>query len=129
MKILITGSNGLLGQKLVYELRQLDTVSCVATARGENRIRERSGYIYESLDLTDPHRVAQVIQQHRPDCIIHTAAMTNVDACELDPEACQKNNVDAVKHFIIASRVNSSKIILYVRNFILMHYFSIIKIC
>ena len=37
MKILITGSNGLLGQKLVYKLRNKPDVTCIATARGNNR--------------------------------------------------------------------------------------------
>lgn len=104
MKILITGSNGLLGQKLVYALRQQDTVSCIATARGENRIREKSGYIFESLDLTDATRVKAVISHYQPDCIIHTAAMTNVDACELDPEGCRRNNIDAVKYLLDACK-------------------------
>ncbi len=111
MKILITGSNGLLGQKLVYALRKVDTVTCIATARGENRIREKSGYIYESLDLTDPVRVKEVITKHRPDCIIHSAAMTNVDACELDPEGCKKNNVDTVHHLLDACAGTSTHFI------------------
>lgn len=102
MKILITGSNGLLGQKLVYALRKLDTVTCIATARGENRIREKSGYIYESLDLTDQQKVKDVITRHQPDCIIHSAAMTNVDACELDKEGCRKNNIDTVQYLLDA---------------------------
>ena len=102
MKILITGSNGLLGQKLVYALRKHDDVSLIATARGENRIHEKTGYVYESLDLTDAQKVKSVIQQYQPDCIIHTAAMTNVDACELDPAGCQLHNVDTVRHLLDA---------------------------
>ena len=45
MKILITGSNGLLGQKLLYKLRIDDSVDLVATSKGENRVSVRDGYI------------------------------------------------------------------------------------
>lgn len=100
MKILITGSNGLLGQKLVYALRRYDTVQCIATARGENRLREKTGYTYVTLDLTRRQDVLDTLHRYRPDCIIHTAAMTNVDACELDPAGCEQNNVDAVKYLL-----------------------------
>lgn len=102
MKILITGSNGLLGQKLVYALRRQDAIECIATARGENRIREKSGYTFATLDLTNREDVLNTIHRFKPDCIIHTAAMTNVDACELDPEGCERNNVDAVKYLLEA---------------------------
>lgn len=40
---------------------------------------------------------------HRPDVIINTAAMTNVDQCETEQEDCWKLNVTAVKHLLKAS--------------------------
>jgi len=104
MKILVTGSNGLLGQKLVYALRNRKDIDLIATARGENRINEKSGYTYETLDLTDESHVREVINNYKPDCIIHTAAMTNVDACELDPSTCQLNNVIVLSYLIEASK-------------------------
>jgi dTDP-4-dehydrorhamnose reductase len=104
MKILVTGSNGLLGQKLVYALLKRNDVSIIACARGENRISQKNGYQYESCDLSDSIRVKEVIQKHKPNCIIHTAAMTNVDACELDPITCRKDNVDVVGYLIDACK-------------------------
>lgn len=98
MKILITGSNGLLGQKLVYKLREDKEFTCIATARGENRLVQTGGYIYESLDITDRGNVAEVFSRHLPDVVINTAAMTNVDACETDRDNCWKLNVTAVQH-------------------------------
>lgn len=102
MKILITGSNGLLGQKLVYRLKNDSDVVCIATARGENRLKDQENYRYYSLDITNKNQINAVLSQELPDCIIHTAAMTNVDACELDEVACRKMNTDAV-HDIICS--------------------------
>jgi len=66
MKILITGSNGLLGQKLVYKLRNTDGITCIATARGENRLVKQDGYVYETLDITDKKNVEAVLQNIYP---------------------------------------------------------------
>lgn len=102
-KILITGSNGLLGQKLVYNLKQRKDVELYATAIGENRLIDKSGYSFLSLDITDRNNVNKVIENVGPDVIINTAAMTNVDACEINKEACWKINVDAVNYLVEAS--------------------------
>jgi len=100
MKILITGSNGLLGQKLVYLLRDKVEVQLIATSRGENRIRERTGYEYYSIDITEKEQVEKAIGKFQPDVIINTAAMTNVDECEIKKEECRKQNVTAVQNLV-----------------------------
>lgn len=97
-KILITGSNGLLGQKLVYKLKDKASISCIATARGENRLVNKEGYTYASLDITNYNSVASVFKQFMPDVVINTAAMTNVDACETDREGAKLLNVTAVQN-------------------------------
>lgn len=94
--ILVTGSNGLLGQKLIYGLKDRTDVALIATAKGGNRINSKSGYLYEQLDITDKHAIEKIFAAYQPDCIIHTAAMTNVDACELQQAECRKLNIDAV---------------------------------
>ena len=109
MKILITGSNGLLGQKLVYKLRNTSGVTCIATAKGPNRLVKTGGYEYASLDITDRKNVEQVFAAFLPDVVINTAAMTNVDACETDREGCWRLNVTAVEHQLEALRGLRSK--------------------
>ncbi len=103
MKFLITGSNGLLGQKIIYDLLHRTGQEIIATSKGQNRISQKAGYLYEPLDITDEKAVMQLVQHHQPDCIINTAAMTNVDACELDKEGCKKINIDAVSHLANAA--------------------------
>lgn len=98
MKILITGSNGLLGQKLVYKLKVNSNFNLIATARGENRLLDKSGYVYEQLDITNYENVKAVFEKHKPDAIINTAAMTNVDACETEKEAALLMNATSVAH-------------------------------
>ena len=103
MKILITGSNGLLGQKLVKLVLDKGTDELVATARGANRLPyAEDDYTFDQLDITNRDEVLNVIERHRPDVVIHTAAMTNVDQCENEKENCWKQNVGAVEYLIEA---------------------------
>jgi dTDP-4-dehydrorhamnose reductase len=102
-RVLITGSNGLLGQKLVQLLSQEKSIELIASARGTNRLPATSDYQYVSLDITQEAEVNQVFETFQPNMIIHTAAMTNVDTCETDPIGCELLNVTAVKYLISAS--------------------------
>jgi dTDP-4-dehydrorhamnose reductase len=97
MKILITGSNGLLGQKLLHKLRVDNLVDLIATSRGENRVSEQSNYKYIDLDITDETAVSEIILEQKPDVVINTAAMTNVDLCEAEKDNCDALNVGAVQ--------------------------------
>ena len=98
MKILITGSNGLLGQKLLHKLRQDSSVQLIATSKGENRVSNKEGYTYFDLDITNNDAVAQLIASEKPQVVINTAAMTNVDLCEDKKQACDDLNVNAVHY-------------------------------
>ncbi len=101
-KILLTGSNGLLGQKLVELLIKQPNIRTIATARGANRLPFTEGYEYYSMDITDKEQVLSVIEATKPDAIIHTAAMTNVDQCESEKDNCWKQNVNAVEYIVEA---------------------------
>jgi len=101
-KIIVTGSNGLLGQKLVYALKERKDIQLIATSTGANRILDKNGYIYESLDITIKADVTAIVKKYLPDVIINTAAMTNVDACESKREECWALNVTAVQHLVDA---------------------------
>ena len=95
MRILITGSNGLLGQKIVAQLLKKGS-TFLATSLGENRNEECPTENYLRMDICNPEEITEVFQTFQPSHVIHTAALTNVDTCELDPDACQRINVDAV---------------------------------
>lgn len=101
-KVLVTGSNGLLGQKLTDLLQPLDEYDLIATGRGENR-HPNKAINYVQLDITVKANVDEVISAHQPDVVINTAAMTNVDACEEDKEGCDLLNVTAVDYLSSAA--------------------------
>lgn len=109
MNILITGSNGLLGQKLVYKLRNKPGVKLIATARGANRLVEQSGYIFEEMDITRKDQVDAVLSKYKPDSVINTAAATNVDACELDQSMATLLNVTSVQNIVGALEALQTK--------------------
>jgi dTDP-4-dehydrorhamnose reductase len=101
-KILITGANGLLGQKLVSLLSKQQNCKLIATARGDARFLVPENIIYQSLDITDADACVSVIGNFRPDAIIHAAAMTQVDACETERELCDSINIQGTRNMIRA---------------------------
>jgi dTDP-4-dehydrorhamnose reductase len=99
MKILVTGSNGLLGQKLSTVLMRDEKITPILTARG-NPVLPISRGTFAALDITDHASVDQVLKQFQPDVVINTAAMTLVDLCETQQDACWTANVTSVDHLI-----------------------------
>lgn len=116
MKILVTGSNGLLGQKIIYGLlgdplcripeyirkKIKSEVQIIACARGENRLKRKDGYVFESLDITNKSEVEKIFSKYKPEVVINTAGMTNVDACETKREEALLANATAVKYMVDA---------------------------
>ena len=98
--VLVTGSNGLLGQKITEKIVKEGGVKLIATAKGANRYPVADGYVYVEMDILNPQEVRSVVEQYRPDAIIHTAAMTNVDTCETEKELAYQLNVAAVQTLI-----------------------------
>lgn len=116
-KVLVTGSNGLLGQKLVQQLVDLGEFEVIATGRGKCRI-ENTGFQYVELNIEDEKQVDEVIGLISPDILIHGAAMTHVDECELNQEACFKANVVATQNLISASEKSDSLFVFVSTDFI-----------
>tara|TARA_R110001632_G_scaffold63318_3_gene151525 strand:+ start:69249 stop:70148 length:900 start_codon:yes stop_codon:yes gene_type:complete len=110
-KIVITGSNGLLGQTLVnLLLKEPNSYQVFGLSRGENR-SGRDDFSYHSIDMTKQKQLRECLLSIKPDVILNTAAMTNVDACEDQKDECQQLNVEAVKYLTqITSELNSQLI-------------------
>jgi dTDP-4-dehydrorhamnose reductase len=119
MKILITGANGLLGQKLAALAGLKSDVHLLATGRGPCRILDLPGNaVYQTCDISQAEEISSSCLEFRPDVVIHTAAMTNVDECELNREACRIQNVEAVKNVIAACEKTGSHLIHLSTDFI-----------
>lgn len=118
MKVLVTGSNGLLGQKLTDYYKTQPQMQLIATARGEDRYPDKTGYVYESLDINKYEEVKTILAKHKPNVVINTAAMTNVDACESDQAGCDALNVDAVKYLVTECNANGTHLVHVSTDFI-----------
>lgn len=81
MKILVTGSTGMLGSDVVRELVRSHEV--VGLSRHEREDQEIPWY---PIDITYAAVVTKRVKSLKPDIVIHTAAYTDVDGCERDPE-------------------------------------------
>ncbi len=110
MKLLITGANGLLGQKLVLLSQKDRNIDLIATGRGPNR-NPGGNYSYEEMDILYERSITTVFERYQPDVIINTAAMTQVDQCESDREHCRDLNVNAVQRLVDTCKRHNSFLI------------------
>lgn len=98
-----------------------------ALSKGVNRLNNREGYTYFNQDLAEFDRVATLIEKIAPDAIIHTAAMTNVDLCEKEQDACDLINVKVVDNLITCCKKGGIHLIHISTDFIfdgLMGYYA-----
>ena len=92
MRFLVTGSNGLVGSRVCAQLEQAGH-EVVAVGRGGRRTG--GSYRYIPVDLTLEADVLTAIESASPEVIIHPASMTEVDACEKNPDLAYAANVTA----------------------------------
>lgn len=93
MRLLITGSNGLLGTKLLEATLPRPDVEPLGASRGRCTNRHLGEFPFFSLDVADAAQTGAVVAESAPDVVIHTAAMTDVDGCERAPHSAHAVNV------------------------------------
>ncbi|NQY73971.1 MAG: SDR family oxidoreductase [Candidatus Margulisbacteria bacterium] len=94
MKIIITGASGLLGSHLYTFFSSQHSVI------GTFHSQEKKALL--PLNLCNLSDTQAFISTHKPDVIIHTAALTNVDQCNTDLDLAYQLNVQTVKHLTLA---------------------------
>lgn len=112
MRVMITGAHGLLGQKLSLVFGRETSHELLLTDLAARTFFINKRFDYQQLDITQLSDVKSLVGSYRPDVIINTAALTNVDACEEDKLAAWRLNVDGVKNLIIpARRIDGCRIV------------------
>ena len=114
--MLITGCNGLLGQKLTA-LASEDYAVYGLGLRDQSPVRGCIRH-YIQLDLTDRKRVLATIHDAQPDWVINTAALTDVDECERAPQRAFEVNVEGVRHLTEGCRRCGARFIQLSTNYI-----------
>lgn len=95
-KVLVTGANGLLGQKVVQAFQHDFEVHGIGLQPSSELKLDHAHY--SMCDITQRDELHTVVRSFKPNFIINTAAYTNVDGCEEDKEQCWKINVTGVKN-------------------------------
>jgi dTDP-4-dehydrorhamnose reductase len=100
-RVIVTGSNGLLGQAVVRKFRtNYYLIGCDLAQ--ENFNTEEPPHLYYRIDLTKRSEIKKFFAEKAPDIIINTAAYTAVDGCEEEKELCWSTNVKSVELIIEA---------------------------
>jgi len=110
-RVLITGSNGLLGQKLADLLTQSQSYSVHLTSSQEEPVLAADPAVFTRLDITDRRAVAGLVDRVTPSVIVNTAAMTNVDRCETNREQAWRTNVQGVENLVHAAKLTGAHIV------------------
>jgi dTDP-4-dehydrorhamnose reductase len=106
-KILVIGSNGLLGSNICAQLtqRKFDFF-------GLNRkIKSTSTYPQVEADISDHAQIKKIFAFYKFTHVINTAALSNQKSCQEDPALCRLINFEAVKNLAMASEEKGAKFV------------------
>jgi dTDP-4-dehydrorhamnose reductase len=95
MRILVTGGNGQLGRSLQRVLAAHDTLACA----------------HAELDVAQPASVAAAFARHRPEVVIHTAALTDTARCEREPALARAINSVGAAQVARACQQSGSRLV------------------
>ncbi len=106
MKLLITGSSGLYGSKLV-EVAKARNIEVYPSDIQNLSVQEN----FVKLDISDKESVDELFNKTKPHFVVHAAALTDVDKCELNKELAWKTNVEGTKNIVDACKNNDAFLI------------------
>lgn len=105
MKVLLSGSTGLLGSTFNRELRTDPKFQIITPSRSD-------------LDLKDLHQVQKIFELYKPEVFINCAAYTDVDGAEANQQECWSVNSDSLSFFAEAAEEFNSHIIHFSTDYI-----------
>lgn len=103
MKVLVTGSQGMLGQALIRSLSTRE----VAVEGADIRSKDNA------VDISNDKDIMNLITRIKPDIVIHAAAYTDVDGCEDNPEKAHLINGEGAK-FVATACNNTNSLLIYI---------------
>lgn len=89
MRVLLTGSTGFIGARVVAALAAAGHTSILTSRAGSPTTT--------SLELTDPRTIAPALAATRPDAVIHSAAMRDLAQCEREPALARLVNLESTR--------------------------------
>lgn len=110
MKVLVTGASGFLGTKVMKLLRK--NFSLVGVCK------ERKVPGLHSLNIANKKNVVALLQKEKPDVVLHIAAMTDVDKCEVEKEEAWQVNVAGTKNVLEGCKAVEAKMVYISTDFV-----------
>ena len=109
MKILITGSNGQLGN----ELQKIVSTGKAEIGAVSEEIKNAEVFAMDVdiLDITNLEQVKKVLNEVKPDVVINCAAATNVDGCEANQDLAFKINSLGPRNLAMVAEELGAKIV------------------
>lgn len=96
-KILVTGAGGFLASRLIEMYRERYQVT---------------GLTHRQLDILKPEAIREIMEQLRPDIVLHCAAISDVARCGREPELSWAINVEGSANVAAACARYSARIVL-----------------
>lgn len=109
MKILITGSNGMLATQVITDLQRgyTELGDVPAALKGAELLLAD----VDTLDITDKAAVESYMEENRPDVVINCAAYTNVDGCESNQDTAFMVNAIGSRNLAIGCENIGAKLV------------------
>lgn len=112
MKILVTGGAGFIGSAFVrlliartrHQVVNLDKLTYAGNLENLASVEASDRYRFVEGDICDPSLVESLLQEERPDAIVHFAAESHVDRSILSPEPVIRTNVFGTFTLLEAAR-------------------------
>ncbi len=107
-KLLVTGFGGFVAGSVIaravhnWEVYGMDRVDALEYGGNVN---------YYTLDLTDTKRLAELFKQIRPDAVIHTAAIADIDFCQNNQQLAEEVNVGVTRYLAQLCQANGAKLV------------------
>jgi len=106
-KILITGGSGLLAVNWALSIRSNYKVTLLL----HQKIISIKGVDTDIASLDSVDECSLMLEKHRPDVVIHTAGLTDVDKCESSLDLAKEVNVDITRNLAEACKNHSIKLV------------------
>ncbi len=109
MKLLITGFNGFVAGSVIAHAKgkwEIHGIDIAESPANEPEV------FYHTLDLLDDQKIAALFNEIRPDAVIHTAAMANIDVCQNNQERAEQVNVGITKTIARLCKEHGAKMVL-----------------
>jgi dTDP-4-dehydrorhamnose reductase len=112
-KILITGANGFLGQHLSAFLHHAGFHVFATSKSAAAPYLQTNQIAFATCDLTNKNDVLHLVEQTKPDVIIHSAARSKPDDCETNQDLCLQDNLETTRHLLRAAMQNHVQQFIY----------------